>query len=73
LKEGGEPMLMELLKGISIDVKFNVWRKVADALLKIVESGDLDPSLMAIFAGLGPAFLLKLKGNLDIEIDEQMK
>lgn len=61
---------MEILKGISIDIKMNVWKKIADALLKIVESGDMDPSLMALFGGIAPAFLLKVTGNLDIEIDD---
>jgi hypothetical protein len=72
-EEGGEALLMLLLKGINIDVKFHVWKKVADVLLKLVESGDIDPALMPIFGGLAPAFLLRINGNLDIEIDDYMK
>jgi hypothetical protein len=73
LMEGGEPLLMELLKGINVDVKFNVWKKIADVLIKLVESGDIDPALMPIFGGLAPAFLLRINGKLDIEIDDYMK
>lgn len=56
-----------------MDLKLNVWKKIADVLMKLIESGDVDPSLMPIFGCLAPAFLLKLNGNLDIEIDDYMK
>ena len=62
-----------LLKGISLDIKLNLWKKIADVLLKIIEAGELDASLMPLLGGLAPAFLLKVNASLDIEIDENMK
>lgn len=73
LSEGSEPLLSLLLKGISLDVKLNVWKKIADVLLKVVENGDLDQALLPIFGGIAPAFLLKVTGSLNIEIDEYMQ
>jgi len=73
LKEGAEPLLMELLKGISLEVRLNLWKKLADVVLKLVEAGELDPSLLPILGGVAPAFLLRVSGNLDITIDEYMK
>ena len=66
-------MLLQLLNGISLDIKLNVWKKIADVLLKLIESGDIDAQLMPIVGGLAPAFLLKVNGSLNIEIDEYMK
>ena len=71
--EGAEPLIMLALQGISLDVKFNVWRKIADVLLKLVESGEIDAALMPIFGALAPAFLLRIHGKVDIEIDDYMK
>lgn len=62
LAEGAEPFITQFLRGISLDIKLNVWKKIADVLLKVIESGDLDSSLMPIFGGIAPAFLLKLTG-----------
>ena len=73
MEEGSEPVLMQLLNGISLDIKLNVWKKIADVLLKLIESGEIDSQLMPIIGGLAPAFLLKVNGNLNIEIDENMK
>lgn len=73
LSEGAEPFLTQLFKGLSFDVKLNVWKKIADVLLKIIENGDLDASLLPIFGGLAPAFLLKISGKLDIDVDEYMQ
>jgi len=73
LAENGEAIVMQLLKGISVDVKLNLWKKLADVILKIVESGEIDASLLPILGGMAPAFLLKVNGNLDITVDEQMK
>ena len=71
--EDSEPAIMQALKGISVDVKFNVWKKIADVLLKLVEGGEIDAALMPIFGALAPAFLLRVHGKLDIEIDDYMK
>ena len=64
---------MEILKGISLEVRMNLWKKLADVILKLVESGDLDASLLPILGGVAPAFLLRVSGNLDITIDDHMK
>ena len=72
LSEGAEPFITQFLKGISLDVKLNVWKKIADVLLKVIDQGDLDSALMPIFGGIAPAFLLKLTGNLDLEVDDYM-
>jgi len=64
---------MELLKGISVELRVNLWKKIADVILKLVESGELPPSLLPILGGLAPAFLLQINGQLDIIIDDYMK
>jgi len=64
---------MELLKGISVDVRMNLWKKFADVVLKLIENGDIDPSILPIVGGIAPAFLLKINGNLDLTIDDHMK
>jgi hypothetical protein len=64
---------MQLLNGISIDVNINVWKKVADVVLKLVEGGELDAALLPILGGIAPALLLKLNLNLDITVDDYMK
>jgi hypothetical protein len=73
LTAGAEPFISQLLKGVSVDVKFHVWRRIADVILKLVESGDVDPSLYPIFGGIAPVFLLKLNAALNLEVDEYMK
>lgn len=73
MAEGAEPFITQLLRGVSLDIKLNVWKKIADVLLKVIESGDLDSSLMPIFGGIAPAFLLKLTGQLDLEVDDYMQ
>lgn len=73
LTSGAEPFITQLLKGISVDIKFHVWRKIADVILKLIESGDVDPSLYPIFGGIAPVFLLKLNAQLNIEVDDYMK
>ena len=73
LSQGAEPFITQFLKGISVDVKFHVWRKIADVVLKMVESGDVDPSLYPLFGGIAPVFLLKLNAALNIEVDDYMK
>jgi hypothetical protein len=73
LAEGGEPLLLELLKGISFDLKLHIWRKIADVVMKLMESPDFDASQIPILAGIAPVALLKISGRLDIEVDEHMK
>lgn len=73
LKEGGEPLLLELLQGISIELRINLWKKFADVILKLVEAGEVDPSLLPIMGGISPLFLLRLNGSIDMTIDDYMK
>jgi hypothetical protein len=58
LEEGGEPLLMQLLKGISLDVKLNVWKKLSDLLMRIVGNCEVDASLLPILGGISPLLLL---------------
>jgi hypothetical protein len=73
LTPGAEPFITQLLKGINVDFKLHVWRSIADVILKMIESGDVDPSLYPIFGGIAPVFLLKLNAHLDLEVDDYMK
>jgi hypothetical protein len=57
---------------MSVDVRVNVWKKIADVMLKVIETGELDASLLPIFGSIAPAFLLRIAANLDIEVDDYM-
>jgi len=72
-EEGGQPVLMQLLNGISVDVSLNVWRKLSDLLMRIVGNVEVDASLLPILGVLGPLFLLRVNGKLDLTIDDYMK
>jgi len=61
------------LAGISIDIKLNVWKKIADVILKLLETGELPEALLPILGGIAPAFLLRLNGSLDLHVDDHMK
>ena len=54
-------------------MKLNVWKKIADVIIKIVEQGELDSALLPMLGGLAPAFLLKVSAHLDITVDDHMK
>lgn len=73
LEEGGEPLIMQLLEGISIDVKLNLWKKLSDLLMRIVGNCEVDAGFLPILGGIAPLFLLQIGGTLDIKIDEHMK
>lgn len=73
LAEGAEPVLMLLLQGISVDAHVHLWKRVADLTLKVIENAEIDESTLPILAALSPAFLLRIRGNLDIDVDEEMK
>jgi hypothetical protein len=73
LAEGAEPLLMLLLQGISVDLSLHLWKRIADLTLKVIENAEVDASTLPILAALSPAFLLKIRGNIDIEVDEEMK
>lgn len=64
LFESGESALKLLLEGLEVEVRLNVWRKVSNVLMKVIEQGELDASVLPLFGALAPAFLLKIKGDL---------
>ena len=72
LKEGAEPFINLLLKGISVGFRINVWRKISDVFFKIIEEGEIESKMLPIFGALAPAFLLRLQGILNIGIDDHM-
>ena len=57
---------------MSLGVRVNVWRKISDVLFKLVESGEVDSSLLPFFGGLAPALMLRINGNLNLNVDEEM-
>ncbi len=73
LDTGAEPFILQLLKGIKLNVKIIVWKKLADVMMKLFEPGEIDSSLLPLLEGLAPTALLKVKGTLDKEVDEHMK
>lgn len=72
LKEGADPFINLLLKGISVGFRINVWRKISDVFFKIIEEGEIESKMLPIFGALAPAFLLRLQGILNIGIDDHM-
>lgn len=38
--EGEEPILMELLKGFSINVKLNLWKRISKVMTTMISSGN---------------------------------
>jgi len=70
---GDEPFINKLLKGFSLSAKLHVWRKLGDVVLRIIESGEVDSSMLPIFGGIAPAFMLRLNARLDVTIDESMQ
>lgn len=71
-EESETGIIASLIKGISFDLRVNMWRKVADVLSKLQEDENL-AALMPLLIGISPATLLKIKGEIDIEIDEAMQ
>lgn len=65
-------IIASLIKGISIDVRLNVWKKIADVLSKVQENEELQ-AILPTLLGISPALLLKIKGDLEIEVDESMQ
>jgi hypothetical protein len=50
----------------------NLWRKMSDVILRLMDAQELDPSIVPIFGFVAPAFLLRINGNLNITIDDYM-
>jgi hypothetical protein len=72
LSEGAEPFITQLLKGFSLSVRFNVWRRLSDVVIKMVENGEVDTSMLPILGGLAPTFLMRMNGKLDLTVDDHM-
>jgi hypothetical protein len=72
LSPGAEPFITQLLTGVSLSVRFNVWKRLSDVLLKMLESGEVDTSLMPILGGLAPTFLMRMSARLDLTVDDHM-
>jgi hypothetical protein len=68
----GEPLITLLLKGIQVGVRLNVWKRLSDVLIKIIEKGEVDTRMMPLLGGLAPAFLMKLNAKLDLTVDDHM-
>jgi hypothetical protein len=47
----------------------NLWRKISDVLFKIVESGEIDSTMLPYFGGIAPALMLRVNGNLNLTVD----
>lgn len=73
LSEGAEPFISQILKGVSLSVRLNVWRKLGDVMLRIVEAGEIDSSMLPFFGGMAPAFLLRLNAQLSLTVDDHMQ
>ena len=58
--------------GIQLQVRFNVWKRLSDVLIKMIENGEVDTSMMPIIGGLAPTFLMRLNAKLDLTADEHM-
>jgi len=71
--ESGSPIVMEFLRGFEIEYKMNVWKKLSDFCMKLMESGELPEQVLPIIGGISPALLLKVNGHLNIEVDDYMK
>jgi hypothetical protein len=72
LAEDAEPTLNLLFKGISLSLRVNLWRKISDVLFKIVESGEIDSTMLPYFGGIAPALMLRVNGNLNLTVDQHM-
>jgi hypothetical protein len=56
-----------------VDVKLNLWEKVADVLLKVADPEQYGGSMAMMMTSLAPIFLISVNGSLDLEVDEEMK
>lgn len=42
-------------------------------MLRIVEAGEIDSSMLPFFGGMAPAFLLRLNAQLSLTVDDHMQ
>jgi hypothetical protein len=71
--EGEEAIIMELLKGFSVNVKVDLWKKISNVMTTMLAQGEFPESLMPILGGISPAFMLKMNGKVEIDFDDEMK
>jgi hypothetical protein len=72
LLEGSDPVLLQVLKGISIDVKLNLWKKISDFVKKLGDS-DFMQAMVPMLGMFAPIALLQVNAALNITVDEYMK
>ena len=53
-------------------MRLNLWRKLSDVILKMIESGEVETALLPIFGSIAPAFLLRVNAKLDLTVDDHM-
>ncbi len=66
-------ILKNLMKGFSIDVKFNIWKKLANVFKEAGKDDEYFGSMGKALIGMSPFAMLKFNGNLNIEINEKMQ
>ena len=71
--EGEEPILNEILKGLQVHMRVNAWKRLSGIITSMLSEGALPENLMPILGGVSPAFMLKVNGKLEIDIDDEMK
>jgi hypothetical protein len=61
------------LKGISVDAHVHLWKRVAELARELENSAGNDEDQLVLLAALGPAFLLRIRGTIEIDVDEEMQ
>jgi hypothetical protein len=60
---------------VSVEVKLNVWRKIAEIITKFLENGgfaNANEMVKMLLSGLSPVLALKLNAKLDVTVDDYM-
>ena len=76
-KNGAEPLIKLLLKGIQGEIKLKVWRRVNEELFKMINEPKIEEILkdVPLFKDNLPPFFLKVEenqGTLEIKVTEQV-
>jgi hypothetical protein len=71
LNDEEQPLLLGLLKGITVNLKLDLWDQYADALGKALNENEISGELMPLLLGVSPALITTFNGELDIKIKEQ--
>lgn len=70
LNDDEQPLLLGLLKGLSINLKLDIWDKYADALGDALNNNEVSGELMPLLLGVTPALIPSINGKLEIKIKE---